>query len=162
MQKPHDNCNRCNGNICWEFTRLNHKVERLGSENTELRYLVKERTWEMVLEEQSRIENGGLTPGKRLETMARLKAEGIFVSAAVAPLMPYGPDFGRKLLDSSTMLRYKCSTPQVPAQQHPRVYSGRFTMHSPITGNWKGSLPKRLMPRKGLTVSLGGLPTKVS
>ena len=32
--------------------------------------------------------------------MARLKAAGAFVSAAVAPLMPYSPEFARKLVDS--------------------------------------------------------------
>jgi hypothetical protein len=32
--------------------------------------------------------------------MGRLKHAGVFVSAAVAPLMPYSPDFARKLVDS--------------------------------------------------------------
>jgi DNA repair photolyase len=37
---------------------------------------------------------------ERLRIMARLKQAGVFVSAAVAPLMPYSPDFARKLVDS--------------------------------------------------------------
>jgi DNA repair photolyase len=51
-------------------------------------------------DEQRRIERGGLTPEKRLQIMAQLKQVGVFVSAAVAPLLPYSPDFARKLLDS--------------------------------------------------------------
>jgi DNA repair photolyase len=51
-------------------------------------------------DEQRRIENGGLAPAERLRIMARLKDAGVFVSAAVAPLMPYSPDFARKLVDS--------------------------------------------------------------
>jgi DNA repair photolyase len=53
-----------------------------------------------LLDEQRRIERGGLTPAERLRIMARLKQAGIFVSAAVAPLMPYSPDFARKLVES--------------------------------------------------------------
>jgi DNA repair photolyase len=53
-----------------------------------------------LLDEQRKIENGGLTPAERLEIMARLKDAGVFVSAAVAPLMPYSPDFARKLVES--------------------------------------------------------------
>jgi DNA repair photolyase len=53
-----------------------------------------------LLDEQRRIERGGLIPEERLQIMARLKAAGVFVSAAVAPLMPYGPDFARKLVKS--------------------------------------------------------------
>jgi DNA repair photolyase len=53
-----------------------------------------------ILDEQRRIEAGGLAPSERLEIMARLKDSGVFVSAAVAPLMPYSPDFARKLVDS--------------------------------------------------------------
>jgi DNA repair photolyase len=53
-----------------------------------------------LLDEQRRIETGGLAPAERLRIMARLKAAGVFVSAAVAPLMPYSPDFARKLVDS--------------------------------------------------------------
>jgi DNA repair photolyase len=53
-----------------------------------------------ILAEQRRIETGGLAPAERLRIMARLKAAGVFVSAAVAPLMPYSPDFARKLVDS--------------------------------------------------------------
>jgi DNA repair photolyase len=53
-----------------------------------------------LLDEQRRIERGGLTPEERLQIMARLKNAGVFVSAAVAPLMPYSPDFARKLVDS--------------------------------------------------------------
>jgi DNA repair photolyase len=53
-----------------------------------------------LLDEQRRIESGGLTPAERLQIMARLKSEGVFVSAAVAPLMPYSPDFARKLVES--------------------------------------------------------------
>ena len=51
-----------------------------------------------LLDEQRRVERGGLTPEKRLEIMARLKDAGVFVSAAVAPLLPYSPDFARKLV----------------------------------------------------------------
>jgi ParB/RepB/Spo0J family partition protein len=53
-----------------------------------------------ILTEQRRIERGGLTPAERLRIMARLKDAGVFVSAAVAPLMPYSPEFAKKLVDS--------------------------------------------------------------
>jgi DNA repair photolyase len=53
-----------------------------------------------ILAQQRRIESGGLSPAERLRIMARLKSEGVFVSAAVAPLMPSSPDFARKLVDS--------------------------------------------------------------
>jgi DNA repair photolyase len=53
-----------------------------------------------LLDEQRRIERGGLTPEERLRIMARLKDAGVFVSAAVAPLMPYSPEFARKLVES--------------------------------------------------------------
>jgi DNA repair photolyase len=53
-----------------------------------------------LLDEQRRIEHGGLPPEKRLRIMARLKDAGVFVSAAIAPLMPYSPDFARKLVES--------------------------------------------------------------
>jgi DNA repair photolyase len=53
-----------------------------------------------LLDKQRQIERGGLTPEERLQIMARLKSEGVFVSAAVAPLMPYSPDFARKLVES--------------------------------------------------------------
>ena len=53
-----------------------------------------------LLAEQRRIESGGLSPEERLRIMARLKSAGVFVSAAVAPLMPYSPGFARKLVDS--------------------------------------------------------------
>jgi DNA repair photolyase len=52
-----------------------------------------------LLDEQRKIERGGLVPAERLRIMARLKDTGVFVSAAVAPLMPYSPDFARKLVD---------------------------------------------------------------
>jgi DNA repair photolyase len=52
------------------------------------------------LDEQRKIETGGLSPAERLRIMARLKQAGVFVSAAVAPLMPCSPDFARKLVDS--------------------------------------------------------------
>jgi DNA repair photolyase len=53
-----------------------------------------------LLSEQRRIETGGLAPAERLRIMARLKAAGVFVSAAVAPIMPYSPDSARKLVDA--------------------------------------------------------------
>jgi DNA repair photolyase len=53
-----------------------------------------------LLDQQRRIESGGLSPEERLQIMARLKQAGVFVSAAVAPVMPYSPDFARKLVDS--------------------------------------------------------------
>jgi DNA repair photolyase len=53
-----------------------------------------------LLDAQRSIENGGLAPAERLRIMARLKEAGVFVSAAVAPLMPFSPDFARKLVDS--------------------------------------------------------------
>jgi ParB/RepB/Spo0J family partition protein len=53
-----------------------------------------------LLDEQRKIERGGLAPAERLRIMARLKQAGVFVSAAVAPLMPYSPDFARKLVAS--------------------------------------------------------------
>jgi ParB/RepB/Spo0J family partition protein len=52
-----------------------------------------------LLDQQRRIERGGLTPEERLRIMARLKHAGVFVSAAVAPLMPASPDFARKLVE---------------------------------------------------------------
>ena len=54
-----------------------------------------------LLDEQRRIERDGLIPEERLRIMARLKRAGVFVSAAVAPLMPYSPEFARKLVESS-------------------------------------------------------------
>jgi DNA repair photolyase len=51
-----------------------------------------------LLDQQRRIETGGLAPAERLRIMARLKDAGVFVSAAVAPLMPSSPDFARKLV----------------------------------------------------------------
>jgi DNA repair photolyase len=53
-----------------------------------------------LLSQQRRVETGGLAPAERLRIMARLKRAGVFVSAAVAPLMPYSPDFARKLVES--------------------------------------------------------------
>jgi len=53
-----------------------------------------------LLSQQRRIETGGLAPAERLRIMARLKQAGVFVSAAVAPLMPYSPEFARKLVES--------------------------------------------------------------
>jgi DNA repair photolyase len=53
-----------------------------------------------LLAQQQRIESGGLIPEERLAIMARLKSAGVFVSAAVAPVMPFSPDFARKLVDS--------------------------------------------------------------
>jgi DNA repair photolyase len=53
-----------------------------------------------LLDEQRKIEAGGLQPAERLRIMARLKNAGVFVSAAVAPVMPFSPDFARKLVDS--------------------------------------------------------------
>jgi DNA repair photolyase len=52
-----------------------------------------------LLAQQRRIETGGLAPAERLRIMARLKQAGVFVSAAVAPLMPYSSDFARKLVE---------------------------------------------------------------
>jgi ParB/RepB/Spo0J family partition protein len=52
-----------------------------------------------LLTEQRKIETGGLAPAERLRIMARLKASGVFVSAAVAPLMPYSPEFAHKLVE---------------------------------------------------------------
>ena len=54
-----------------------------------------------VRAEQLRIERGGLSPERRLTTMERLKTAGIFVSAAVSPLLPYSDEFPRRLLDSA-------------------------------------------------------------
>jgi DNA repair photolyase len=53
-----------------------------------------------ILDQQRRIETGGLAPAERLRIMARLKHAGVFVSAAVAPLMPSSPDFARTLVAS--------------------------------------------------------------
>jgi DNA repair photolyase len=53
-----------------------------------------------ILDQQRRIETGGLAPAERLRIMARLKHAGVFVSAAVAPLMPSSPDFARTLVES--------------------------------------------------------------
>ena len=54
-----------------------------------------------LLEEQRKLERGGLGPERRLKTMARLKEAGIFVSAAVAPLMPYSGAFPKRLIESA-------------------------------------------------------------
>ena len=52
-----------------------------------------------IKEEQRRIERGGLSPERRLRIMADLKSAGVFVSAAVSPLMPYSDEFPRHLLE---------------------------------------------------------------
>ena len=52
-----------------------------------------------VTAEQRTIERGGLSPERRLRIMKELKGAGIFVSAAVSPLMPYSPEFAHRLLD---------------------------------------------------------------
>ena len=52
-----------------------------------------------ILEEQRKIEQGGLTPEKRLEAMKKLKEAGIFVSAAVCPLMPFSAEFPRRIVE---------------------------------------------------------------
>lgn len=49
--------------------------------------------------EQRNIERGGLKPLRRLDVMRRLKEAGIFVSAAVSPLMPYSPEFAHRIMD---------------------------------------------------------------
>jgi DNA repair photolyase len=53
-----------------------------------------------LLPAQRSIESGGLAPDERLRIMARLKQAGVFVSAAVAPVMPFSPDFASKLVES--------------------------------------------------------------
>ena len=52
-----------------------------------------------ILEEQRKIEHGGLTPEKRLKVMKKLKDAGIFVSAAVCPLMPFSAEFSRRIVE---------------------------------------------------------------
>ena len=47
---------------------------------------------------QRQIERGGSSPERRLRTMAKLKSAGIFVSAAVSPLMPYSDQFAGSLM----------------------------------------------------------------
>lgn len=54
-----------------------------------------------LLSEQRKIERGGITPDRRLLIMRRLKDEGIFVSAAISPLMPHSPDFAHRILDAT-------------------------------------------------------------
>ena len=51
--------------------------------------------------EQRKIERGGISPERRLRIMKVLKSAGVFVSAAVSPLMPYGADFPRRILESA-------------------------------------------------------------
>ena len=51
-----------------------------------------------IRDEQRKIERGGLRPELRLRAMRTLKNAGIFVSAAVSPLMPYSTEFARRLL----------------------------------------------------------------
>ena len=51
---------------------------------------------------QRRIERGGSSPERRLRTMARLKTAGIFVSAAVSPLMPYSAEFAASLIECAS------------------------------------------------------------
>jgi hypothetical protein len=53
---------------------------------------------------QRRIEHGGSSPERRLRTMERLKTAGIFVSAAVSPLMPYGAEFAASLIECASRL----------------------------------------------------------
>ena len=49
--------------------------------------------------EQRRIERGGLSPERRLATMEKLRSAGIFVSAAVSPVMPFSSEFSRLLVE---------------------------------------------------------------
>ena len=49
--------------------------------------------------QQRLLERGGLAPERRLNAMAKLKDAGVFVSAAVAPLMPYSKEFPKLLLE---------------------------------------------------------------
>ena len=48
-------------------------------------------------DEQKRFERGGALPERRLEAMVRLKEAGVFVSAAVCPVMPYSSGFAARL-----------------------------------------------------------------
>ena len=50
---------------------------------------------------QRMIERGGLSPDRRLDIMGQLKAAGVFVSAAVSPIMPFSADFAERLRESA-------------------------------------------------------------
>lgn len=52
-----------------------------------------------ILEEQRRIEGGGLSPDGRMAVMMRLKEAGVFISAAVSPLISFSPAFPQRLID---------------------------------------------------------------
>ena len=75
--------------LIWEMARYK-KVGVSFSISTDLR------------DEQRRIECGGAGPERRLHTMSKLKDAGVFVSAAVSPLMPYSEQFPRELLTYET------------------------------------------------------------
>ena len=54
-----------------------------------------------IKDEQRRVERGGLSPDRRLRIMETLKRAGVFVSAAVSPLMPYSSEFPDRLVESA-------------------------------------------------------------
>ncbi len=53
-----------------------------------------------ILAEQRRIERGGLPPEQRLDILQQLKSLGIFVSAAIAPIMPFSPRFAERIVSA--------------------------------------------------------------
>lgn len=54
-----------------------------------------------LLSEQRRIERGGIPPDRRLRIMRTLKSEGIFVSAAISPLMPHSREFSERIVNAA-------------------------------------------------------------
>lgn len=51
--------------------------------------------------QQRKFERGGLSSPIRLGVMRRLRASGVFVSAAISPLLPYSSEFAHKIVDAA-------------------------------------------------------------
>ncbi len=71
-------------------------------------------------EQQKKIECSGATPVERLEAIAKLKNAGIFVSAAVSPLMPFSPDFVQRLVVVSHHASIQLAKPSRPGATTPK------------------------------------------
>jgi DNA repair photolyase len=113
-----------------------------------------------LLDQQRRIESGGLLPAERLAIMARLKDAGVFVSAAVAPLMPYSPDFARKLVDCCHHASIQVLHLTGSGAATPNAVLDQTHSEIPTTGNWIEHWLKQLMPAERLKVFPGELITK--
>jgi hypothetical protein len=113
-----------------------------------------------LLDEQRKIESGGLAPSEQLRIMARLKDTGVFVSAAVAPLMPYSPDFARSCWIPATTLPSKCSISPAQVRQHRKLSLTIHTGNSRTTGTWTECLLTTLKLWTALRVFRGELTIK--